>query len=104
MSQTEKLGVVFMVFFIVVLLILIVFGPSGLMDYLNLKDKENKIHQQTARIQVENQKLAKQINDLKKDPEYIEHVAKHSHEMVTEDELIFKFKKSEPSDTGTKEQ
>lgn len=93
MPNIDKLGVVFFVFIIIVLMVLIIFGRNGLIDYKQLKIKENETNQQTILIEDENRKLEKEIYDLKTSPDYIEHVAKHEHEMVAEDELIFKIKK-----------
>ena len=93
MSVFEKLGIVFSVFILIVLGLLIIFGKHGLMDFRQLKAKEDKIILETQQIESENRKIAKEIHALKNDLDYIEHVARHEHEMADPGDLIFKIKK-----------
>lgn len=102
MSVFEKCGIVFSVFTLIVLCLLMIFGQNGLVDYQKLKQKERDILLETQRIEVENREIAKEINQLKNDLEYIEHVAKHEHEMASPDELIFKIKPNATDKKGDK--
>ncbi|THB80521.1 MAG: septum formation initiator family protein [Desulfobacteraceae bacterium] len=95
MVMSEKLGVLFSVFVIIILFLLIVFGRDGLMDLKQLKQKEQEVLTQTHKIEEKNQVLAHEIHDLKTDPEYVEHVARHEHEMAAGDELVFRIREKQ---------
>jgi len=92
MTMIEKIGVYVSIFIIMVLLCFIAFSKNGIFDYKMLKEKETVILEQTQAVDLENQKLEDEIKSLKTDMDYIKHVAKHEHDMASEDELIFKNK------------
>lgn len=75
-----------------VLLLMILFSRNGVMDYRQLKEKEAQLTARAAVQEEKNRKLEKEIINLKKDIEYIKHLAKHEHGMAEPGELIFKDK------------
>ncbi len=73
-----------------VLLFLIIFSSNGIVDYYHLSKKKQSVLIDNQKIEEKNSKLSRQINRLKNDKEYIEHVAKHEFGMAGSDELVFK--------------
>lgn len=99
MTMMEKIGYSLSFIIILALMCFIVFSKNGVLDYRKLKQKETSITKQleeTARV---TQKLETEIISLKNDMEYIKHLAKHEHDMVEKDELIFKDKPPEKGKT-----
>jgi cell division protein FtsB len=92
MTSVEKVGLCIAVLFIAALLCLIAFSENGILDYRSIRQKEKGVQDQTRKVEVENQKLENEVNTLKTDMEYIKHIAKHEHDMIEEDELMFKDK------------
>ena len=92
MTIFEKTGFYLSIFIIIVLLALIIFSKNGVLDYKSLQQKKTAVHDQIDEVDLQNQKLEREIISLKTDMSYIKHVAKHEHDMAEEDELIFKDK------------
>ena len=99
MTTVEKAGFYLAVFFIAVLLCLMVFSENGILDHRTLSQKEQSAQDQTRMVESENHKLENEINMLKTDMEYLKHLAKHEHDMIEEDELMFKDKPDNKGDT-----
>ncbi len=62
------------------------------MDYSRLKTKQEQLERQATLAAHQNRNLEKEISKLKSDIEYIKHLARHEHDMVGPDELVFKEK------------
>mgnify|MGYP006433076567 CR=1 FL=1 len=77
-----------MIFLLV--LALIVFSKNGLLDYTRLEKEKAAVLRENAKIQSRNQSLLREIRRLKRDPDYIRHVARHDMGMSAENEVIFK--------------
>ena len=92
MTTVEKIGFYLGIGVAVILLGMIFFSTNGVMDYRDLKDKESRVAEQAEKENAENRKIEKEIKSLKRDINYIKHLAKHEHEMAEPDELIFKEK------------
>jgi cell division protein FtsB len=92
MTMVEKTGLYVSIGIIVIVLFLIVFSQNGILDYRVLKEKEAAVLKQTRIVDLSNQKLENEVKSLKTDMNYIKHVAKHEHDMVEKDEMIFKDK------------
>lgn len=90
MTFKEKffLSCTIMIFLLV--LALIVFSKNGLLDYTRLEKEKAAVLRENAKIKSQNQSLAREIRRLKKDPDYIRHVAGHDLGMRAENEVIFK--------------
>jgi len=99
MTTVEKAGFYLAVFFIAVLLCLMVFSENGILDHRTLSQKEQGAQDQTRMVELENHKLENEINMLKTDMEYLKHLAKHEHDMIEEDELMFKDKPDNKGNT-----
>ena len=92
MTIIEKSGFYFSILIMIALLSLIIFSQNGILDYNKLEQKNADVQDQVNKIELENQKLEKEIISLKTDMDYIKHLAKHEHDMAEEGELIFKEK------------
>ncbi len=99
MTTVEKTGLYLAMLFIVALLCLIAFSGNGIFDYRAIRQKEEVVQDQTRKVELENQKLENEVNALKTDMEYIKHLAKHEHDMIEEDELMFKDKPDNKGNT-----
>lgn len=92
MTLLEKSGLYISGVIVIILLLLIIFARNGVIDYNELKNKENQVVTQSAVTNEKNHVLENEIKKLKTDTEYIKHVAKHEYEMAEKDEMIFKEK------------
>ena len=70
----------------------IVAGDKGLMDLNHKQARLEEIKAANKQIERENQALYRQVNRLKNDPTYLEHVVRKQLHVVGEDQLVFKFK------------
>ena len=92
MTKAQKTTVFFSIGVILLLVFLIIFSEHGYIDYKKLKEKENQLISQIEALKQENRNLETEVQSLKTDLDYIRHIAKHEHDMVEKDELIFKKK------------
>ena len=99
MKTNKKIGFYLGIGVVLILLGMIFFSTNGITDFQALKQKEHRLSVQAETEARENRKMEKEIKSLKKDIEYIKHLAKHEHEMAEPDELIFK-DKSKGKDTS----
>lgn len=76
--------------------LLIVYTENGLKDLFLLYREEKLILARNKTIEQENRALAVRIMRLKKDMDFIEHLARHELGMAGKDELVFKITKQEP--------
>jgi cell division protein FtsB len=85
-----KVGrVLFGIFIIMVLLI--IFGDRGLMDYRTLKEKQVTLEEANESIISENRDLKREIGLLKGDVRYIEAVARRELGMVKQGDRVYQF-------------
>ncbi len=73
-----------------ILVFLIIFSYNGILDYYHLSKKKQLILLDNKKIIEKNKRLARQINRLTNDKEYIGHVAKHEFGMAAADEFVFR--------------
>jgi cell division protein FtsB len=71
-------------------LLLIVFGDNGLTDRKRLKARYSEVVSENTAIAKENARLYRQIERLKKDPAYIESIARRELGMIGRNEVIVK--------------
>nr|HID59825.1 septum formation initiator family protein [Desulfobacterales bacterium] len=76
-----------------VLLVFIIMGKRGIMGLYVLKEMRDRLEHSNQVMKEENQALYRCIQRLKNDPEYIENVARKELGMVSEDEIVYQFKK-----------
>jgi cell division protein FtsB len=81
--------VLFGIFIIMVLLI--IFGDRGLMDYRTLKEKQATLEEANESIISENRDLKREIGLLKGDVRYIEAVARRELGMVKQGDRVYQF-------------
>lgn len=72
------------------LLLFIVFSENGLLDLNRLKAERNQLLQKNAALNQENLSLYREIERLKKDPEYVENVARKELGVIGKDEVVIK--------------
>lgn len=92
MTRIEKIGLYLVMGGAVVLLFMFFFSTRGVMDYSRLKSRHQALEAQAAIAASENFKIEKEIRRLKTDIKYIQHLAKHEHDMAARNELVFKEK------------
>lgn len=71
----------------------ILFGEQGLADLNMLKRERDNLVESTRDLAWENLALLDEIERLKNDPDYIEHIAREELGMIGKDEFIIKIKK-----------
>ncbi len=67
------------------------FGRSGLVRYMELKDKKSHLVQEIKEIEARNNRLRSDAKLLKEDPFYIEKFAREDLGMTKPDEYVFKY-------------
>jgi cell division protein FtsB len=72
------------------MLIFIVFGENGLLDLNRLKTERDHLLHKNEALKNENLSLYREIERLKKDPEYVENVARQELGVIGKDEVILK--------------
>jgi len=80
------------VFVMVFIAFMIVYSDNGIKDLFSLYREEQQIVLENKRLEARNRTLAKKVIRLKKDLDYIEHIARHRLGMAKRDELVIKFK------------
>jgi len=78
------------ILFLVLLLLLIIFGDKGIVDLQRLKAGREDLIGLNMRIEQKNQELFREVNRLKSDPDYIESIARRELGLVGKNEVIFK--------------
>ncbi len=78
------------ILFLVLLLLLIIFGDKGIVDLQRLKADREDLIGLNMRIERKNQELFREVNRLKSDPDYIESIARRELGLVGKKEVIFK--------------
>ncbi len=74
------------------LFIFMIFAGKGLMQIHHLKKEREKISMATGRLQEENQKIAQQIDKMKKNTkEEVERIAREELGLVKKGEIVYKF-------------
>ncbi len=63
----------------------------GLVRYERLKSNRAMLEQEILQAKKDNDALKKQIDDLKKDPAYIEKLARENLGLARRDEIIFQY-------------
>ncbi len=92
MSRKQKIllgigiGIVFSLF------LLIIFGHNAMLELNRLKKKRDVIIKKNKELALENNSMYNEIQRLKRDPKYIENVARRELGMVRKNEVILKFK------------
>jgi cell division protein FtsB len=72
------------------ILLFILMGDKGLMDFNQLSQEKELLIQKNENLNQQNLIMYRQIERLKKDPAYIESVARKEYGMVGKDEIVVK--------------
>ncbi len=75
---------------IIYLFLLVIFGENSFLRYVKLKSIKTDIQVETRGIKRQNEDIKKQINIIKKDPVYLEELAR-KHGLTRDDEIVFEF-------------
>jgi cell division protein FtsB len=73
------------------ILLVIVFGDRGLVEVGHLKGERDQLLEDNHDLKEKNLALRREIERLKTDPAYIEHVARQELGMIGRDEVIVRF-------------
>ena len=73
------------------ILLVIIFGDRGLVEVNRLKGERNRLLKDNHDLKEKNVSLRREIERLKNDPAYIEHVARQELGMIGRDEVIVRF-------------
>ena len=68
-----------------------VFGPYGALKYYGVTKELNEILAQNEQLREANTALRQEINKLKKDPVYLEEVARRQFGLIKKNEVIYEF-------------
>jgi len=68
-----------------------VFGPYGALKYFRVATELNEILAQNEQLRETNTALRQEINKLKKDPVYLEEVARRQFGLIKKNEVIYEF-------------
>ena len=74
---------------------LIIYGDKGMADLKLLRQGRDELRQTNADLVQENLMLYRSIERLKKDPVFIENVARHELGVIKKNEIIFKTEEKE---------
>ncbi len=77
------------------LLLLITFGDNGLVDFVLIKGKRNRMVEKNEKLNQENLVMYREIDRLKNDPKFVENVVRQELGVIAKDEVIFKTAKNQ---------
>ncbi len=80
------------------ILFMIVYSENGFNDWRGLCQDVRRIEAANQELDLANRELARTIERLKTDMDYIEHVARHELGMAADNEIVFRFKERLGSD------
>ena len=86
-----KIGIAICVLFLIYYLGGSVFGENGLMDLKRKQAQLECVENTNRRIEEKNRELYRQVDRLKNDPAYLEHVVRQQLCVVDKEELVFIF-------------
>jgi len=90
-NNKQKIIFSVVILILVNLLLVIIFGDNGWVDYQLLKNEKDRLSVRIEDLNRENLALYREIDRLKNDLKYIENVARQELGVIGENEVIFKF-------------
>ena len=93
-SNAQKILLSLVTLVLLNILLIIIFGDRGLVDVGQLKGERDRLLRDNHALKEKNLSLRREIERLKTDPAYIEHVARQELGMIGRDEVIVRFKAS----------
>lgn len=92
LSETDRKKVLlYSVLIVAVVGVWSVFGPYGALKYYGVTNELNEILAQNEQLREANTALRQEINKLKKDPVYLEEVARRQFGLIKKNEVIYEF-------------
>jgi len=91
MSAGQKILLSLVILVLLNILLVIIFGDRGLVEVDRLKGERDRLLKDNRDLQQQNHSLRREIERLKTDPAYIEHVARQELGMIGRDEVIVRF-------------
>jgi cell division protein FtsB len=88
MSLRQKIMVIGVAVALFGLMVLIVFGDNGLVESSRLREKEQLLAQRNDTLAGENVNLYRTIDRLKRDPVFIESVARNELGMIGKNDIV----------------
>lgn len=98
MSNTQKILLSLVTLVLLNILLVIIFGDRGLVELGHLKGERDRLRSDNHVLKEKNLALRREIERLKTDPAYIEHVARQELGMIGRDEVIIRFNSPEKKD------
>ena len=99
MSYGQKILLSLVALVLLNILLVIIFGDRGLVEVNQLKDERDHLMRDNHDLKEKNTALRREIERLKSDPAYIEHVARQELGMIGRDEVIVRFNAPEGENT-----
>ena len=91
MSNGQKILLSLVALVLLNVLLVIIFGDRGLVEVNRLKEERSRLLRDNRDLKAKNLSLHREIERLKTDSEYIEHVARQELGMIGRDEVIVRF-------------
>jgi cell division protein FtsB len=98
MNRRQRIMLSIAGFLLAALFLFTIFSEHGLVDLNLLRQENNSLLDNNARLTRENLSLSVEIDRLENDPDYIEDVARRELGMIRKDELILKPKRAPAKD------
>ena len=95
MSYGQKILLSLVALVLLNILLIIIFGDRGLVEVNRLKGERDQLLEDNHDLKAKNSALRREIERLKSDPAYIEHVARQELGMIGRDEVIVRFNSPE---------
>ena len=92
-KQNIMLSIVILILFS--LLLLIIFGDNGLVDFVLIKGEKNSLIEKNEKLNQANLNMYREIDRLKNDPKFVENVVRQELGVIGKDEVIFKTGKNQ---------
>lgn len=93
-AELKKRRLIFLTIAILSLLYLVItftFGQTGVLRYLQLKDKKSQLITEIHEVEAQNSRLSTDTRRLRENPFYLEKHAREDFEMAKPDEYVFKY-------------
>ena len=95
MSNGQKILLSLVALVLFNILLVIIFGDRGLVEVNRLQGEKDRLLRDNRELTEKNLSLSREIERLKTDPVYIEHVARQELGMIGRDEVIVRFNSPE---------
>jgi cell division protein FtsB len=98
LSNRQKIIFSVVILVLVNLLLVIVFGDNGLVDYFLLRNERDRLIHKNEALSRKNLALYREIDRLKNDLKFVENVARQELGMIGKNEMIIKLEEKAEAD------